>query len=322
MTLSSTAVPESVGRVDVEHRRLLDLSVVVVSYNRRDLLVRCLESVEADAAALDAEVIVVDNASQDGSARMVAETFPGVHLIANEQNVGFGKANNQAFAVARGRYLLVLNPDTTVPPGTLAALVGVADAHPEAGLVGPRLEFEDGAFQHSAFRFPDWKQALFGFFDVVPENSEINGRYPAEQLAQPFLAEHLLGACLLLRREALEQVGSFAPEYFMYFEETDLCFRLRRAGWQNLYAPDVRVVHIRGGSTSAVSETMSVAFHRSQATFYRRNRGLAGYVVLKAIVWPGTAYRLARSLRAYVRGRIGWPPLRERVVGYWRILWF
>jgi GT2 family glycosyltransferase len=321
MTLDVRTAPTTTS-ADASGRRLLDLSVVVVSYNRRDLLARCLDSVLADTDDLEAEVIVVDNASRDDSAAMVAEAFPSVRLIANDDNVGFGRANNQAFAVAKGRYLLVLNPDTAVPPGTLSALLALADAHPDVGVIGPRLEYEDGTFQHSAFRFPDWKQALFGFFDVVPEDSEVNGRYRPEQLTQSFWAEHLLGACLLLRGAALEQVGPFAPEYFMYFEETDLCFRLRRAGWRNLYAPDVRVIHIRGGSTSAVSETMSVAFHRSQAIFYRRHRGLAGYLVLKSVVWPGIAYRLARSLRAFVRGRIRWPLLRERIVGYWKILWF
>jgi len=264
----------------------------------------------------------VDNASHDGSAALVAEQFPEVRLIANDENVGFGQANNQAFAVAHGRYLLVLNPDTIVPPGTLRDLVALGDACPEVGVVGPRLEFEDGTFQHSAFRFPDWKQALFGFFDVVLLDTEINGRYPDAKFTQPFVAEHLLGACLLVRRDALEQVGTFDAGFFMYFEETDLCVRLRNAGWQNLYTPNVRVIHIRGGSTSAVSEKMSVAFHRSQARYYRRHRGLGGYLILKAIVWPGIGYRLARSLRAWVRGRIGTALLRERIVGYWSILWF
>lgn len=299
------------------------VSVIVVGYNGRDLLPRCLESVFEDAGDLGVEVIVVDNASRDGTPEMVAELFPSVRLIANEENVGYGGGLNAGIAEARGRYLLVLNQDIAVKPGSLRALVDFAETHPSAGAVGPRLEYEDGRFQHSAFRFPDWKQAFFGFFDgLVPLDSEQNGRYPTDQLYRAFVAEHLLGACLLLRREAIEQVGAFDPTYFMYYEETDLCARLTRAGWRNYYVPAARVMHVSAASTSAASEKMSVEFHRGQAIFYRRHRGAEGYLVLKLIVWAGTGYRLARSLRAYARGRIDGSLLRERIVGYWRILWF
>ncbi|MDP8921257.1 MAG: glycosyltransferase family 2 protein [Chloroflexota bacterium] len=300
-----------------------DLSIVVVSYNGREALARCLAASRAAIDGLAAELIVVDNASVDGSPALVAGRFPEARLIANRDNVGFGRANNQAFAVARGRYILLLNPDTEPAPDALRNLVTFADANPRAGLVGAWLEYPDGRHQHSAFRFPDWKQALFGFFDnVVPLDSRLNGRYPPCRYARPFAAEHLLGACLLVRREALEQVGMFDPRYFMYFEETDLCARMRRAGWLNLYTPDARVRHVGAGTTSAHKEKMSVEFHRSQARFYRAYRGLAGYAILKAIVWAGIAYRLARSLRAYARGRIDGALLRERLDGYWRILWF
>jgi GT2 family glycosyltransferase len=276
----------------------------------------------ADRGTLDVELIVVDNASHDGTPAMVAERYPTVRLIANGENVGYGRACNQGIGVARGRYVLVLNQDIAVRPGALRALVDAADRRREAGSIGARLEYEDGRFQHSAFRFPDWKQAFFGFFDgLVPLDSEVNGRYRSDQLDTTFDAEHLLGACLLLRRDALEQVGAFDPTYFMYFEETDLCMRLWKAGWRNVYLPTARAMHVSAASTSAASERMSVEFHRSQAIFYRRHRGADGYALLKLIVWAGTGYRLARSLRAYLRGRIGAPLLRERMVGYWRILW-
>lgn len=303
------------------------LSIIVVGYNRRDLLAQCVQSVLAEAGEmagdLHTDVIVVDNASHDGTAAMVAEQFPQVRLLANRQNVGYGRGLNQGIAIASGAYLLVLNQDIVLRPGALRALVQCAEQHPEAGVVGARLEYADGRFQHSAFRFPDAAQAFFGFFDgLVPLDSEPNGRYPAAAYDQEFAAEHLLGACLLFRRAALEQVGVFDPRFFMYYEETDLCWRLLKAGWQNYYTPDARVMHVSAASTSAASEAMSVAFHRSQAIFYRRHRGLGGYALLKGIVWVGTAYRLARSVRAYVRGRISRPLLRERAKGYWSILWF
>jgi len=301
----------------------VDLSVMVVGYNGRHLLARCLESVLADAGGLHAELIVVDNSSHDGTPDMVADQFPGVRLIANDENVGYGRALNQGITIAQGRYLLVMNQDIALRPGALRALVDFAETHPLAGAVGARLEYEDGRFQHSAFRFPDWKQAFFGFFDgLVPLDSEINGRYPEDQHYRAFVAEHLLGACLLLRREAIDQVGAFDPTFFMYYEETDLCARLTKAGWRNYYVPAARAMHVSAASTSATPEKMSIEFHRSQAIYYRRHRGAGGYALLKLIVWAGIGYRLARSVRAFVRGRIRAPLLIERIGGYWRILWF
>ncbi len=299
------------------------LSVIVVGYNRRDLLAQCVASVLADADGCTTEVIVVDNASRDGSAAMVAEQFPQVRLLANSENVGYGRGLNEGIAVASGAFLLVLNQDIVLRPGTLRALLHCAAAHPDAGVVGARLEYEDGRFQHSAFHFPDTAQAFYGFFDsLVPLDSVANGRYPAEQYDREFVAEHLLGACLLFRRAALEQVGAFDPTFFMYYEETDLCWRLMRAGWRNYYTPDARVMHVSAASTSAASEAMSVEFHRSQAIFYRRHRGVGGYALLKGIVCAGVTYRLARTVRACLRGRISRALLRERLGGYWRILWF
>jgi N-acetylglucosaminyl-diphospho-decaprenol L-rhamnosyltransferase len=299
------------------------VTVVVVGYNGRDLLARCLDSVLADLGQIAGETIVVDNASRDGTAEMVAEQFPDVRVIANRENIGYGGALNHGIAVASGKYVLVLNQDIALRPGALREMMAFAEAHPDAGAVGPRLEYEDGRFQHSAFRFPDWKQAFFGFFDgLVPIDSEINGRYSDRQLKEPFAAEHLLGACMLLRRAALDQAGAFDPTFFMYYEETDLCVRLVRSGWRNYYLPSATVMHVSAASTSAASEQMSVQFHRSQAIFYRRLHGPKGYALLKAIVWAGIGYRLARSLRAFARGRISADLLRERVVGYWRILWF
>lgn len=299
------------------------LSVIVVGYNRRELLRQCVESVMADVGDLTAEVIVVDNASQDGTSEMVADRFPSVMLVANRENVGYGRGLNHGIAAASGAYLLVLNQDIVLRPGALRALVQCAERHPDAGVVGARLEYADGRFQHSAFRFPDAAQAFFGFFDgLVPLDSEPNGRYAPAAYEREFAAEHLLGACMLFRRAALEQVGVFDPRFFMYYEETDLCWRLLRAGWRNYYTPTARAMHVSAASTSAASEAMSVEFHRSQALFYRRHRGLGGYALLKAIVWVGTAYRLARSVRACLRGRISRALLRERVGGYWKILWF
>jgi hypothetical protein len=300
----------------------VDVSVSIVTYNSREEIGRCLEAVKLATDGLAAEVFVVDNNSTDGTADLVERDHPWVTLIRTGVNAGYGRANNLAIARARGRWILVLNPDTAPAPDAITALLAVGEADPSVGAVGPRLVNADGSLQHSVFRFPDTRQAFYGFFELVPLDSQDNGRMPLDAYEEPMRAQHLKGACVLLRREAIDQVGAFDPGYFMYFEETDLCRRLAKGGWTNLYTPTATVVHAGEASTGTVREWMSVEFHRSQARYYRLHNGLFGYATLKLIVWPGTAYRFARSFRAVLRRRITPALFAERCVGYFRILWF
>ncbi|HEY0070036.1 MAG TPA: glycosyltransferase family 2 protein, partial [Chloroflexia bacterium] len=200
-----------------------DISIVIVSWNTRDLLVQCLQSIRDPAVAqgLRLEVIVVDNASHDGSAG-AARAVPDAQVIALPHNIGYGRANNIGLRRARGRYILVLNPDTVLLPGCLSALVNFGGGEPHAGIVAPRLLNEDGSTQASAFRFPTIAMAAIDLFPLprwVPgrlraqlARSSWNGRYAIEQQAnQPFLVDHALGACMLIRREAYMQCGGFDP---------------------------------------------------------------------------------------------------------------
>lgn len=299
---------------------MLDLSIVIVSYNVREYLQACLSSIYRWPPDRPFELIVVDNVSSDGSADAVRASFPQVRLFESSENAGFAHGNNRGTQESAGRCVLFLNPDTEVREGTLTGLVQFADTHPEAAAYTCRLVNPDGGLQMSCFRFPNLKMAFFGFFPLVPMDSLANGRYPSETFDREFQPEHVLGACLMIRRDALNALGGWDGRYFMYFEETDLCYRLRRSGQTVLYTPACTVVHHGGRSTAAVHEKMSVAFYCSQSYFYRRHYGLVAYTALKAIVALGLCFWTARSLKNFIQGRIDGALLRTRLSGYLGIL--
>jgi GT2 family glycosyltransferase len=268
-----------------------------------------------------AEIVVVDNASDDGTAVLVRERFPNVTLLENPTNEGFGRAANRGWRETTAPYVVILNPDTELRPGAAWALLDFAAAHPRAGLVGPRVLNADGTLQHSCFRFPSLKMVLTGFFGLLPLDSPANGRYRPDEYERPHPVEHLLGACLLVRREAAEQVGLLDDGFYMYFEETDLCYRLRRAGWESWYTPDATVIHHGAHSTSREPERMSAAFYRSQARFYQKHYRLPAYLALKALSVLGVTYWTARTARGLLRRRVSAATARRRLASYWSIIW-
>ena len=212
----------------------MDLSVCIVSWNVRGDLQRCLESVREGAPGLECETFVVDNASEDGSAGMVAEQFPEVELVVNTENLGFAAANVQAMERARGRYVLLLNPDTLVPPGALMELVRRADAHPEAGVVGPKLVYGDGSLQYSCRRFPTVMAAVF-------RSTVLGSLLPLNRPTTCYLmsdwthdeareVDWVSGACMLIRREVIQQVQMLDTRFFWGSEDVDYCWPARKAG--------------------------------------------------------------------------------------------
>ena len=240
------------------------------------------------------EVIVVDNASSDSSAQ-VAETFPTVRVVRKNRNIGYGRANNIGFKFARGKYLLVLNPDTVALPGSLDALVSFADRHKRAGMVAPRLLNPDGSVQRSSFRFPTLMMACLDLFPlprVVPgrirswlSESIINGRYPEEQTrTQPYRIDHPLGAAMLLRRDALADVGGFDEQLFMYSEEVDLALRLHQAGWECWQVPVARIIHLGGQSTKQIPDRMLRELWRSRLHIYEKHYGRLSNSALRALI--------------------------------------
>ena len=297
-----------------------ELTIVMVNYHAGTLLVDALGALAAAPPDCTWHAVVVDNSPGDGTAELVGARFPQVEVLSNPCNVGFARACNQVLRGCRSPYVLLLNPDTVVQPGALARLRATLAAHPRVAAVGPRLLYPDGRYQHSAFKQPGLAQAFFGFFELVPLDHPWNGRYPVPTSDAPRAVEHLLGACLLLRREALVDVGLLDEGFFIYFEETDWCARARRRGWELWQVPAAVVVHHSGGTTRAVAEAMSLEFHRSQARFYRKHYGLGGYLVLKALAVAGVGWRLARSVVATLRRRIPPALLAERLPVYWGIV--
>jgi GT2 family glycosyltransferase len=221
----------------------MDLGIVVVSYNTRNLMADCLESVyrSLEVWGRDAHVWVVDNASSDGSAEMVRERFPQATLIASPDNLGFARANNLAMAEMAGldtppRHVLLLNPDTLLDPEAIPAMVSFLDENPRVGIAGAQLCYGDGSFQHGAFHFPTLWMVFFDFWTINHRfiNSRLNGRYPRRwyEAGAPFPIDHPLGAALMIRWETFQEVGPLDTDYFMYCEEIDWCIRIKLAGWE------------------------------------------------------------------------------------------
>jgi hypothetical protein len=270
---------------------MCDISVVIVAWNVAGALREALHSLSAGAEGLAYEVIVIDNASADGSAAMVRAEFPSALLIANTENLGFARANNQGLRISRGRYVLLLNSDTATPAGALGRLAGFLDSHPEAGAVGPRLLRPGGTPQPYAFG----SDPTIGYLLRRGAN-RLLFRRPLHDWATTTIQEvdWVSGACLLVRREAIEQVGLLDEQIFMYFEDNDWCLRMRAAGWKIYYNPGVAIVHL-GGQSLARNPGAHAAYYRSLEYFYGKHYGRVARTLLGAFLAP---YRLFAARRA------------------------
>ncbi|MAG35243.1 MAG: glycosyl transferase [Dehalococcoidia bacterium] len=273
------------------------LSVVIVSYNTVALLARCVRSVLTDAPP-GTEIYVVDNASRDGSADMVRRAFPAVRLIANEHNSGFAAAANQALRSTGARYITLLNSDAEIRRGSLPRLVAFLDDRPAVGVAGARLIYGDGQFQHSAFRFPTLLMALVEFFPLNHRlvDSRVNGRFPAAAYSRVFAIDHPLGACMTVRRDALQEVGLLDESFFLYCEEVDWSWRFKQAGWQVVHCPDVLVIHHEAQSTRQRRGEMLVQLYRSRYRLYSKHRAGWRQQGLRWLVRLGAVTKVATSL--------------------------
>ncbi len=243
---------------------------------------------------------VVDNASGDGTAEMVAREFGEVRLRRNDRNLGFGTANNQAIVDGDAPYVLVLNPDTRITPGALDALIAVMESHPELGMCGPRLEREDGSFDHAARRsFPTPLSALGHFTGVgLRRESGTLAAYRAPQV-ESGRVDAVNGAFMLIRRRALDEVGGFDEGFWMYMEDLDLSYRFAAAGWPSWYEPSVTVVHAKAGTTGPLrGPRLNAAFHYGMYRFYRKHYAPHRSAALNALVYVGIAAKLAVSVLA------------------------
>jgi GT2 family glycosyltransferase len=251
---------------------LIHLSVIIVSWNTKEYLLRCLKSVFRTERSHSWEVIVIDNGSQDGSEKEAKQLFPEIRLIANEKNLGFAKATNQGIKHASGKCLLLLNPDTEVREGAIEALMSFMESHPDAGIAGAQLLNGDGSKQNSIANFPSLatellnKSLLRRFF---PE------KFPGKEsvYSGPMEVDSVIGACLIARREAIEEVGILDEDYFLFFEETDWCYRMKKTGWRVFHLPQAEVVHFQGRGAETKKREAKVEYYRSRYRFFRKNRG-------------------------------------------------
>ena len=273
----------------------MSLSIIVVNWNTRDLLIQCLSSIYTNPPIDSFDVWVVDNASEDGSTEAVIRHFPQTTLVENDSNVGFATANNQAIHRSKCDYLLLLNPDTEVKPGALETLVQFMDHHMEVGAVGPRLLNPDKSLQVSCYLAPTLMREFWRLFhlDILWNYSS----YPMFEwdLTTVHKAEVIQGACLLLRRKALDQVGLLDEDYFIYSEEVDLCLRLRRAGFHLYWLPQAEVVHYGGRSTERVQAEMFIHLYRSKVLYFRKNHGLHKSMLYKLILFIAAISRILLS---------------------------
>lgn len=295
-----------------ETRASSSFAVVIINYNTREHLRACLASVQGDTPG---EVVVVDNASSDGSAEMVRAEYPWVSLYANTANTGYGAAANQAIHNCTAPYVLLLNSDTLLQPGTLRALSAYFKYYPQAAVVGPRIVNPDGTLQVSCFPFPTPLHTLFreSVFSVLIGRIPVlrDWYLPTSSHNHAQSVPWVLGAALAMRRTAFEAVGGFDESFFMYFEETDLCYRLHEAGWEIHFTPDATIIHVGAASTEQRRADMAVQLYASLYHFYQKHyscrairqlNAIVTYVMLRNIIRD--TLRLCRSQDPYQRSRL------------------
>jgi GT2 family glycosyltransferase len=256
-----------------------DLSIILVSWNTKKYLLDCTGLIFQKGTFDRWEVIIVDNGSQDGSGVEVKRTFPDVHLIQNDRNLGFAKAVNQGLQKASGKYVLLLNPDTQVKNGSIEQLVLFMEGCSDAGVAGAQLLDADGSKQNSIANFPSLATELLN-------KSLLRWLFPKKFLgkerdySEPVEVDSVIGACMMVRREAVDQIGFMDEDYFLFLEETDWCYRMKRAGWKVYHVPQAEVYHFQGKSAEKEKERAKVEYFRSRYYFFKKNRGHFQWFVL------------------------------------------
>ena len=270
----------------------IDVSVVVVNFNTAGLLKEMRDALMQSKGDLSLQTIVIDNASLDDSVAVLQREFSDAHVIVNQANVGFGRANNQALGIASGRYVLLLNTDAFVAPDTLASTVRYMDEHPECGVLGVRLVGRNGELQPACRNFPTpWNMFLSraGLARIFPKVRMVDEPLPDDET--PRECDWVVGCYMLVRTSVIEQCGLFDPRYFLYFEEVDFCRRAKRAGWKVVHFPCTTVVHLGGesaksiGPVTAAGQQISKLQIESSLLYYRKNHGPVGVFAFILLSW-------------------------------------
>lgn len=279
------------------------MSVIIVSYNAEHFLRQCLESLYETVRGIAFETIVVDNCSSDGGIAMVKRDFPQVRVLENSTNMGFARGNNRGIALAQGEHVLLLNSDTRAIGGALGKLVDFLDTHPDVAVVAPRLVYPDLTDQCVARSFPTPANALFGRKSLLTRLFPAN-RYSQRYLTsrrhtsdEPFEVDWVSGACLMARKDVLDAAGRLDEAFFMYWEDLDLCYRVKQRGGRIVCVPEARVVHYEGKSSEgAVSGRCIIEFHKGVYRYYRKHHVRSAFDAMNVAAVIGLAVRAALLL--------------------------
>lgn len=289
---------------------MVELSIIILSWNTCDLLEKCLNSINEFGKGMELEILVIDNGSVDGSQQMVSRKFPQVRLVQNEENLGFARGNNRGFALTASPFVMLLNSDAFLTEGALECLLNTIKQNPKAGIVGGRLLNPDGSFQASHSLFPGlWQEFLI----LTGLGRFFFGRfYPSrgpEVQKGPQIVDYIEGACLLVRREATEKAGLLSEDFFMYSEEVNWCFAMKKAGWEVWYHPDARIIHYGGASSKNRRTSREGDLYRSRVIFFRKNYGPIKAILLKwmiviTVCIKNVVHGILRSLSGGEKGRV------------------
>lgn len=282
--------------LDATQMRSVDISILIVNWNTREMLADCLRSVIAGAADESCEVIVVDNASTDGSPEMVEGQFPTVRLIRNRTNRGFAAANNQGITIARGRYVLLLNSDTLVTPGAIAATIRFADQHQDVAVVSCRVTGPKGGTQRVCYTFPSLLNLALSLtkLSALFPHSRFFGRYRLTWWGydEPRVVDAVAGCFMLVRRTAIDEVGPLSERYFMYSEDVDWCWRFAQRGWKTMFAPVASIVHFGQASSSQCASDMHLLERQSLLMFLESKSGRLTRITANAMFCLGSLLRI------------------------------
>ena len=277
MATDSTINLPGLSAGDAEKLKAIDLSICIVTYNARDWLEGCLESIYENTELSLLEIIVVDNGSKDGVGEMLSQRFPEVYFIDNENNLGYTKPMNQALRAARGNYLMQLNPDIVIQPAAFDQLLNFIMSQSQVGICGPKVLNRDGSFQQQCRRGEPRPLAMLGYFfrlpSIFPNNRKLSGYLlDYEDEEKTLEVDAVSGSCMLIRREVVDQIGYLDEQFFAYQEDTDYCARARDAGWKVYYYPGATIVHYGGRGGSRVEPYRSIIeWHRSYYRYYRKH---------------------------------------------------
>ncbi len=280
----------------------MKLSIVIPTYNAHEWIQGCIDSIRLHRPSADYEIIVVDDKSSDDTVQVVRQQFPDVRLFSNEKNVGFGKTVNVGMAASTGEYILVLNNDTWMHEGALDAMIAFLDSHADVGIVGPKVLSGDGSLQQQCRRRIPTPAAAFFYFTGIARLFPANPRFAGYLMTAA--DEHattevdaVSGACLMVRRRLLDAIKGFDPDYYLYGEDMDFCWRAKLAGWKVVYFPGAAITHFGGqGGTGKKKMYATIEWHRAMWIFYRKHRAPKVGVAERALVYSGIALKTALAV--------------------------